>query len=222
MRKVLALSAAAALAVGMAGPSMAAVKKAAPKLPKAKPLVVTDAAGDANAINDQSALLPAAPPEQSTPQGERTAADITGLSIARLDDTKSVKGIVMTMKLAAVPDKGTGYTFGLQDPSCADNSNGDVILFRYFYYLDGSTKAFVREICGTTDKSTPLTNVKVVGNDVVFTVPFAEMPSHMKLNTVLGAIQGYTVGLAGTASTTYLGVPNIDQTAPVSGYKIGQ
>jgi hypothetical protein len=209
MRKVLALSAAAALAVGMAGPSMAAVKKK-PSLPKSKPLIVQDAQGDANGINDNFGLLPASPPEQSTPQGERTAADIVSYELGRLDDGKQVTALVGKLTLAAAPDQGTDYRIRMSAGDC------DTYFLEYEFAPALGGNGEVRMACGGSTSATFVdVDTKVVGNTIIWTLPTKSIPGGLKLGTTR-SVHG-----AQTSGETAVIPPGIDQVVNEATYKIG-
>ena len=212
MRKALALVAVAALSFGLASTSEAAVKpKPKPKLPVSKPLTVTDPAGDANAINDQDELLPAAPPEQSTPQGQRTAGDIVSWSVGRMDDGKAVTGIVASMTLSAAPDQGTDYRIQASTPTCP-----------YFWFELQWTpglgqSAYLRNDCaknGTTvfDKIVELT---IKDKTITWTLPLKNFPAGVKLGQVM------TVPVATSNGCTAVIVPVLDQSKNDKTYKLG-
>lgn len=216
MRKALALVAVAAMSVSVASPSLAKAKpKPKPKLPASKPLVVTDNAGDANGINDQGGLLPANP-EQSTPQGQRTAADILKVTFARTDDGKAVTGMTVTLSLAAPPDRGTFYRVTGSVPACS--------VFWFQYGVDLAANPYdgnLRHNCAgdgggpvpaTANMSIPTV---VKGNDIIWTLPAKMFPAGVKLGNLISPIGVETRGYAQATA------PVIDQLKTDKSYKIG-
>lgn len=217
MRKALALVAVAALTAGVAGTSTAAVKKPKPKpLPKSAPVVITDNGGDANGINDQGGLLPANP-EQSTPQGQRAAADILKVTFARTDDGKAVTGMSVTLSLAAPPDRGTFYRVTSSVPACST--------FWFQYGVDLAASAYdgnLRHNCAgdgggpvpaTVNQSIPTV---VKGNDITWTLPVKLFPAGVKLGHLISDIAVETRGYVQATA------PVIDQVTTDKAYKIGQ
>jgi hypothetical protein len=205
---------ACALALGLlaTGPAFAATKPT-PKLAKAKPVVITDKAGDANGINSQSHAIPADPSQSG--QGGRTAADILSVSVGRLDDGKKVLGMRATFTLAAAPDQGTIYRIQSSAPACS------TFWISYNFPVGGAPTASLRENCTGTAATTVLTTVKVVDKTITIDLPYKVLPKLIKPGTVLSGIFGETKGHAATPAANPT-VPTIDDTvtSPDS-YKVG-
>jgi hypothetical protein len=216
MRKVLALTAAAALTVGMAGPSMAVVKKK-PALPKAQPLVATDTAGDGNGLNGQGfGDVTGQDPSQATP-ADRSAGDITKLTIARTDDGKTVTGLQVTLSLSAAPDRGTFYRVSTSVPACS------TFWFQYGVDMTGApTPGNLRHNCsGDGSGVVPATvNVDiptvVKNTDIIWTLPLKAFPAGVKLGSLIDSISVETRGYAQATA------PVIDRLTTDKSYKIGQ
>ena len=218
MRKAIALAAVAALAFGAAGGADAAVKtKPTPKLPKAAPLVATDISGDGNGINGQGFdNITGQDPSQATPS-DRSAGDITKLTIARTDDTKTVTGLQVTLSLSAPPDRGTFYRVSSSVPACT------TFWFQYGVDMTGApTPGNLRHNCaGDGSGVVPATvNVDiptvVKGNDIIWTLPIKMFPAGVKLGNVIEAIKVETRGYAQVTA------PVIDRLTTDKTYKIGQ
>ena len=191
MRKALAVVAIAALTLGAAGGADAAVKKKpTPKLPKAVPLVLADPQGDANGINDQEGLLPAAPPEQSTPQGERSAADILSWSLGRVDDGKQITAVTASMTLAAAPDQLTDYRIEASSPTCP------IFWFEVEILPQLGTDGYLRNDCVKNGSSVfdKIVDVKISGNTITWTLPVKSFPAGVKLGQALSGLFAATHG----------------------------
>ncbi len=203
------LACALVLAAAAASPALAAPKKG---LPAAKPLVITDKAGDANGLNSQSHLAPADPSQSGG--GERSAADLLSVSLGRLDNGKAVTGLKVTFTLAAAPDQGTIYRLQAATPDCS------TFWIAYAVPIGGTANASLRENCSGTAVSTPV-SATVKGSTITVTVPFALMPKSVKAGTTLSDVFGETKGHAATPATSPT-VPTIDETAiSPAVYKIG-
>jgi hypothetical protein len=187
---------------------MAAVKKPAPKLPKSMPLVVSDAPGDANGFNDQGVGAPV--PEQSTPQGERTAADILSFSIGRTDDKKQVTGITASLTLAAAPDTGTNYRVGGVLGSCTS------FYFEYTITPGLGPDSYLRNTCSGSQKFDAIVTVVVKGNTITWTLPAKSFPAGVTLGQTLDSIKAEARGDVVAAVVPAIDVSHTDKT-----YKLG-
>lgn len=205
MRKPLVLVVVCAAAVALAGPSFAGGK-----LAKAVPLVVKDATGDANGLNDQGGLLPAAP-EQSNETVNRKSADIVSFSLGRKDDGKTVKALVGTLTLAAPPAQGTDYRIRMSTPECS------TYFLEYEWPPGFGPAGEVRHNCdgGTTSKFEPV-DASVSGNTITWTIPIKGLPGTARLGTVL------TVKGAQASVETAVIFPGLDQVVTDKRFKIGQ
>jgi hypothetical protein len=205
MRRSLVLVAVCAATVTLATPSLAG-----PKLAKAAPLVVKDAAGDANAVNDQGGLLPTAP-EQSNSAANQASADIVSFSLGRTDDGKKVKAFVGTLTLAAPPAQGTDYRIRMSTAECS------TYFLEYEFAPGLGASGEVRETCdgGTTATFDPV-DATVTGSTITWTIPVKSLPGTVKLGTVL------TVEGAQTSVETAVIFPGLDQVVTDKTFKIGQ
>lgn len=196
--------------VAVAGsPAFAGAKK----LPTAKPLVITDQAGDANGINSESHIAPA-DPSQSGP-GQRTAADILSVTLGRLDDGKVVTGLTASFTLSAAPDQGTIYRIQGATADCS------TFWISYNFPLGGAPTASLRENCSGTAVSTPLSGVVVKGATITISLPFKDMPKNIKVGTEVTGVFGETKGHASTPASSPT-IPTIDDTViATSSYKVG-
>lgn len=204
------------VALVMAPGALAAKPKPKPKpkaLPAAKALVITDQAGDANGVNSQSHLADGVP-SAATP-GQRTAADILEVTYSRLDDTRTVLGIVATMKLSAAPDQGTIYRI--------QASAGDCTTFWIAYAVPpgGAPTATLRENCSGTATTSPI-QASVKDAVITFTLPFSALPKAIKVGTAITGAFGETKGHVSTPAAGPT-VPTIDDTVrSPDTYVIGQ
>jgi hypothetical protein len=205
MRKSVVLVAVCTASVALAGPSFAGGK-----LAKAAPLVVKDASGDANAMNNQGGLLPAAP-EQSNESTSQKSADIVSFSLGRLDDGKKVKAFVGSLTLAAPPAQGTDYRIRMSTAECS------TYFLEYEWAPGLGASGEVRHTCdgGTTATFEPV-DAAVSGNTITWTIPIKSLPGTAKLGTVL------TVKGAQTSVETAVIFPGIDQVMTDKTFKIGQ
>lgn len=214
MRKHLALVAAVTVAVALAN-----VAYAAPKLPRAKPLVITDPAGDANGINGQgrptiSGQQTPDVPSQSTPPAQRSAADIVQVALDRVDDTKMVKGLKVTMKLSAAPDRATVYRVVFTTAACA------YVYFDYIVDAQGQGHTVRQQACSGAQGYPATPPAKVTGTTIEWLVLFTDPGGNLKVGTEL-TVNAQTRGYFGRAPHPAFTVPQFDETAP-GVYKIGQ
>lgn len=215
---------AAPLALLIAAAVAATPALAGGKLAPAKPLSWTDAAGDANGLNDQGGLLPAGPNDTAGPV-QRSSADVLGVTFARLDDGKQVQGLTVTMKLGGAPDQGQLYRVTGAAANCT------VFWFQYAWTAGGSGTPTLRHNCvDSTSPTAAVSNTvsvpidaKVVGNAIVWTLRVKELPQGVKIGTVITPERGEVRAILGAAGTSLITAPVIDQTAPqTAAYKIGQ
>jgi hypothetical protein len=194
------------------------------KLPAAKALSWTDVAGDANALNDQGGLAPAGPNDTATP-ADHSAADVTGVTFARLDDGKKVLGITVTMKLSGAPSQGTLYRVTGSAGNCT------TFWFQYSWSAGGAGVPTLRHNCvDSTSPTAAVSNTvsvpidgKVVGSSIVWTLPVKELPPGVKLGSIVSPALGETRAILGAAGQSVITAPVIDQTpTQTSAYKIGQ
>ena len=204
MRKPVVLIAVCAASVALAGPSFAGGK-----LAKASPLVVKDAAGDANGVNDQGGLLPGVPEQSGA--GSQGSADIVSFSLGRTDDGKKVKAFVGTLTLAAPPAEGTDYRIRMSTAECAT-------YFLEYEWAPGLAAAGeVRHDCdGAPTATFEPVDAAVNGNTITWTIPIKSLPGTAKLGTVL------TVEGAQTSVETAVIFPGLDQVSTDKTFKIGQ
>jgi hypothetical protein len=126
----------------VASPALAGGKK----LPAPAPLSWTDVAGDGNVLNDQGGIAPAGPNDTATP-ADYSAADITGVTFARLDDGKKVTGMTVTMKLTGAPSQGTLYRVTGSAGACT------TFWFQYSWSAGGAGAPTLRHDC--VDSTSP-------------------------------------------------------------------
>jgi hypothetical protein len=183
MRKPLVVVAVCAATVTLAAPSFAGGK-----LPKAAPLTAADPAGDANFMNDQGGLVPAAPPSPGS--SLRAGADIRSITLGRTDDGKKVKAFTVTMTLDAPAESSTQYRVAMAAPGCS------VWYVEYQFPPAGSEAAItkggvVRENCTGSSVFTDV-DAELKGNSIVWTIPVKGMPGDVKLGTPLEVKYGQT------------------------------
>src|SRR5437764_12314252 len=119
-----------------ASPALAGGKKLAP----AVPLSWTDMAGDANGFNDQGGIVPAGPTDTAGP-AQYDAADITGVTFARIDDGKKVLGLTVTMKTSGAPSQGLLYRVTGAAGNCT------TFWFQYNWVAGGTPAGTLRHNC---------------------------------------------------------------------------
>jgi hypothetical protein len=206
MRKSLVLVAVCLVVGGVGSPSFAGGKLAKPS-----PLVVKDASGDANGLNDQGGLLPASPPEQSNDAVSQKSADIVSFRLGRTDDGKKVKAFVGSLTLAAPPAQGTDYRIRMSTADCS------TYFLEYEFAPGLGAQGEVRENCdgGTTATFDPV-DATVTGNTITWTIPVKGMPGTAKLGTV------FTVKGAQTSVETAVIFPGLDQVVTDKTFTVGQ
>lgn len=205
----------------MASPALAGGKKLAP----AVPLSWTDMAGDANGFNDQGGIVPAGPTDTAGP-AQYDAADITGVTFARIDDGKKVLGLTVTMKTSGAPSQGLLYRVTGAAGNCT------TFWFQYNWTAGGPGNATLRHNCVASTSPTAAVSAtvsvpidgKVVGNSIVWTLLVKDLPPGVKVGSVIAPALGETRAIVGAAGAPQsLTVPVIDQTATQTAtYKIGQ
>jgi hypothetical protein len=208
MRKPVVYLALAAMAATLVAPASAATRPAS-KLPKAKPLVVKDATGDANGLNSQGGLLPD-PGAQATPVQD-AGSDIVSFTLTRKDDGRKVTALVAKMTLAAAPAADRNFRIRMSSPECST----------YFLEYDTSSAlgagANLRNACGDATGATfsPIDAV-VSGSTITWTVPVKGLPGDVKLGTPL-TVQGAQVSVE-----TAVIIPGLDEVLTDATFKVGQ
>lgn len=197
------LVAAAAVAVGLAG--AASAKPAGPRT-----LTFTDPAGDN--------VSPSA------------ASDITGVTWTTRAKGKAngkkyaPTSLVITLKLGAPPATSTVYAVDANLPGCGD--------FLLTYQPGATLESFNFADCGG-DPSDPTTNgsssfdgyPEVVGNSIVWSLPFNSLPGVVKPGTTFTDLNAYTdftdpaVGLL--SPSLIVGQPLYDTAATDKSYVVG-
>ena len=194
------------------------------KLAPAVPLSWNDMAGDANMFNDQGGIVPVAPPESAGP-AQWDAADILGVTFARLDDGKKVLGLTVTMKLTGAPSQGQLYRVTGGAGACS------IFWFQYSWTAGGDAAPTLRHNCAPSGSPTGAVSDtvsipvdgKVVGNSIVWTLLLKDLPAGVKLGSVISPDLGEVRAIIGAAGTSGVTAPVIDQTpTQTSAYKIGQ
>ena len=211
MRTTLVALVLGATALGLATPSVAATPK---KLPKAKPLVVKDAAGDATGLNSQGGLAPASPPALPASPTSLAQADILSFSLGRKDNGTKVKALVGTMTLAGAPATGTDYRIRMSAPGCST----------YFLELEFSPlgqSAFLRNTCTEGEATSAGTvfdpiEATITGKTITWTVPISALSGDVKVGTPLTVTGAQTSGDTGAAI-----VPGIDEVLVDATYVVG-
>ena len=210
------------VAVVAATPALAGPKSA--KLAPAAPLSWTDMAGDANMFNDQGGIVPVAPPESAGP-AQWDAADILGVTFARVDDGKKVLGLTVTMKTTGAPSQGQLYRVTGAAGACS------IFWFQYSWTAGGTATPTLRHNCAPSGSPTAAVgdtvsipvDGKVVGNSIVWTLLMKDLPAGVKLGSVISPALGETRFIVGAAGTSGVTAPVIDQTpTQTAAYKIGQ
>jgi hypothetical protein len=199
------LAAAVVLAIATTG-----LVSAASAGSKPVPLTVTDVADDANGLNDQFGLLPAAP-EQSNGAVSQKSADILSFTLGRKDVGGKPKAFVGTMTLAAPPAQGTDYRIRMTAPGCTTY----FLEYEYAPALDPAGE--VRHTCdgGTSAVFEPV-DVTVTGSTITWTIPIKGMPGGLKMGTPL-SVKG-----AQTSVETVAIIPGLDQVRVDKTFVIGQ
>jgi hypothetical protein len=203
-----------ALTAGLAASGTALAAPKAPKLPKAKPLAITDQAGDANGINGQGVVT--GTPDPATAPASRAAADIVSWGLGREDDGKVVKAFTATMTLSSAPDQATQYRIRLQAPACT------TWFIEYQFPPTGAEAAItkgglVRENCSGAAVFTDVT-ATIKGNTISWRIPVKGMPGGVKLGDVMTV-----VGAEANLETAAV-IPALDIASAAEGtsFKIGQ
>lgn len=204
VRPVVALAVGTSLVV--AGSAGAATSS---KLPKSKPLVVTDAAGDADGSNNQFGLLPAAAPSAGGALSQKSA-DIVSFRLARADDGRKVKALIGTLTLSAPPAQGTDYRIRMSSAGCTTY----FLEYEFPPGLGGAGE--VRENCSGSNAFDPV-DTAIVGNSIVWTIPISALPGTVKLGEVM-TVKGAQTSLDSGAAV----IPGLDQVMTDTTYKIGQ
>jgi hypothetical protein len=193
------------------------------KLAPAKPLAWTDAAGDANGVNDQG--LPAPVPGDNAGPAQYDAADILGVTFARIDDGKKVLGLTVTMKLSGAPSQGLLYRVTGAAGNCT------TFWFQYNWNAGGTGAPTLRHNCVDSTSATAAVSStvsipidgKVVGNSIVWTLMVKQLPPGVKIGSIISPNLGEVRTIIGAASASAITAPVIDQTpSQTSAYKIGQ
>ena len=193
------------------------------KLAPSKPLAWTDTAGDANAVNDQG--LPVPVPGDNAGPAQWDAADITGVTFARLDDGKKVLGLTVTMKLSGAPSQGQLYRVTGAAGACS------IFWFQYSWTAGGAGAPTLRHNCAPSGSPTGAVSDtvsipvdgKAVGSSIVWTLLLKDLPAGVKLGSVIAPTLGEVRVIVGAAGTSGVTAPVIDQTpTQTSAYKIGQ
>jgi hypothetical protein len=201
-----------------ATPALAGGKLAAPK-----PLAWTDAAGDANYVNDQG--LPAPVPGDNAGPAQADFADILGVTFARIDDGKKVLGTTVTMKLSGTPSQGFLYRVTGAAGNCT------TFWFQYSWAAGGAASPTLRHNCvDSTSPTAAVSNTvsvpidgKVVGSSIVWTLLMKDLPPGVKLGSVISPALGEVRNILGAAGNSVVTAPVVDQTPTQStAYKIGQ
>jgi hypothetical protein len=193
------------------------------KLAASHPLSWTDTAGDANAINDQG--LPAPVPGDNSGPAQWDAADIVGVTFARIDDGKKVLGLTVTMKLSGAPSQGVLYRVTGAAGACS------TFWFQYNWTAGGTGAPTLRHNCVESGSATAAVSDtvsipidgKAVGNSIVWTLLVKQLPPGVKIGSVITPDQGEVRGILGAANESLITAPVIDQTpTQTAAYKIGQ
>lgn len=207
MRKpVLCIALTATLAALVAPASAASTSKP-------KPLVVKDAAGDANFVNSQGGLLPADPGSVPTPVQD-AGADIVSFSLNRLAKGKKVVGFVASMTLSAAPTADRNFRIRMSTDDC-----GTFMLEYNTSSTLGST-ANLRHVCGASATPTAeFTDVPatVKGSTITWTFPMRGLPGDLKVGDLL-TVEGAQVSVNSGATI----LPGVDEVVVQKAYKIGQ
>jgi hypothetical protein len=194
------------------------------KLAPAQPLAWTDMAGDANMFNDQGGIAPAAPPETAGP-AQYDAADVLGVTFARIDDGKKVLGLTVTMKLTGAPSQGLLYRVTGAAGACS------TFWFQYNWTAGGTGAPTLRHNCSPSGSATAAVSDtvsvpidgKAVGNAIVWTLLVKDLPAGVKIGSVISPDLGEVRGIIGAGPESLITAPVIDQTATqTAAYKIGQ
>jgi hypothetical protein len=193
------------------------------KLAPSAPLAWTDMAGDANMLNDQGGISPASPGDTAGP-AQYDAADILGVTFARLDDGKKVLGFTVTMKLTGAPSQGLLYRVTGAAGACS------TFWFQYNWAAGGTGAPSLRHNCVANPDPTAVTGTvtqpidgKVVGNSIVWTLLVKDFPPGVKLGSPIAPALGEVRAIIGAGPESLITAPVIDQTATqTAAYKIGQ
>jgi len=177
----------------------------------AKAPEISDPAGDANLLNDQS--FGASVPEQSTPV-DLSAADITKVDLATTKKGRKVTGFTITMTLSAAPTvPDVFYRVSASTASCG------TLFFEYSTSptTAGGSARCVAELPTDPSKAVKLTSVVVKGSSVVWTVPVKSIPKGSSLANLDGQTR-FTAGAAGRAVTA----PQFDYASSAATFTVGK
>lgn len=203
MRKALVTLAAGAATLVLALPSDAAGAS----------LVLSDPAGDGNALNDQGRLVPGAPDSATTPL-QRASGDILSVTFSRVDVARKPTAYQVDMKLGAAPEAGSLYrvlgsvggcsTFWLQYAISPTGTAGPAVLRH-------NCVAGANPVSSTVTVEIP---AAVKDGTISWTVPFKTLP--VKVGTIIEGVGGEVRGNTGVVTA-----PVIDQLLTDKAYKIG-
>ena len=194
------------------------------KLKPAVPLAWTDVAGDANGLNDQGGIAPAGPNDTAGP-AQWDAADIVGVTFARVDNGKKVLGLTVTMKLSGAPAQGELYRVTGAAGNCT------TFWFQYNWAAGGTAVPTLRHNCVPSGSATAAVSDtvsipidgKVVGSSIVWTLLVKDLPPGVKIGSVISPALGEVRGIVGAGPESLITAPVIDQTpTQTATYKIGQ
>jgi hypothetical protein len=207
----LALASAGLAVVGLVGAASAAPK---PIVTGPKTLVVADPAGDERggmASTDIASVT-------LTTTGKTTSKKVKGKTVTTYTPT----ALVVSLNLSAAPSTlpATNFEVGADTSAC-----GSLSLYR-----DGGDLAsggFVG--CGspadaTGSTSTAVDAPAVVGNSVVWTMPFVTLPAEMKAGSSITGIHGYVSiaePLSGVSTSFVTTAANVDDVASDAVYTVG-
>lgn len=207
MRKPVLYLALTATVAALVAPAAAATS------PKPKPLVVKDAAGDANFVNSQSGLVPADPGSVSTPVQD-AGSDILSFSLNRLAKGKKVVGFTATMTLAAAPSADRNFRVLMATDEC------QTFMLEYNTSSTLGPTANLRHVCGaSTTPTAEFTDLPaaVKGSTITWTFPMRGLPGDLRVGDVV-TVEGAQVSVNSGA----LIFPGIDEVVGEKSYKIGQ
>jgi hypothetical protein len=187
-------------ALGLAAVSTGLLALGATAAPK--PLVLTDIAGDANALNDQG--LGQGVDNNATPVSE-AAADIVKTTLANTFKGKKCTGFTITMEMAGDVDPSLPAIYRL----LGNTTKNDGIFQIYLNngaIADGESE--IRHGAGEEDASFPMKNpAKIAGKTITFTVTdkeikaFGDKPGNK--------ITDFSMEVRGSSGVSF--VPVIDQ-----------
>lgn len=195
---------------------------------------VTDAAGDANFVNDQGQGNTG---DNATPVGNQTYADVLAVTWAPdVVKGKRPTGFTVTTLLSAppTPPSGTAVVYRM-----LGQVNGDAKLYMgpVYYTSAGSDpsqpQAALRDNLSGVTRLTKIDLPKIDGSTITWTIPFTALPKEFKIGSALANLyfevkeiedfhgQSIPSGVPSFGGAYGLGTGLIDNGSSTNSFKIG-